>query len=155
MKTTEFKYLHIAETLRIKILSKFWKPGDMLPSENALSQEYKVSRMTIRKAIEILSNEGYVISKPGKGSYVKEFTINNFKVLYLPKLLIKGGFTKAELLNVDVQPADIDMVYHLQVAPYTKIVRIQTILYQDILPVALEIKYIPYFPGINIDEDSL
>lgn len=155
MNKPEFKYLQIADTLRIKILSKIWKPGDMLPSENNLSDEYKVSRMTIRKAIEILSNEGYVISTPGKGNYVKEFTLNNFEIFYAPKYLIKGNYTKAELLHADVIPADINMVYHLQVAPYTKIVRIQTIIYQETLPVALDIKYIPYFPGMKIDEDSL
>lgn len=155
MSKPEFKYLQIADTLRIKILSKIWKPGDMLPSENTLGEDYSVSRMTIRKAIEILINEGYITSTPGKGNYVKEFTINNFEILYTPQYLIKDGFTKAELLHADVMPADIHMVYNLQVAPYTKIVCIQTILYQDTLPVALEIKYIPYFPGMNIEEDSL
>ena len=47
------------------ITSGSWKIGKQLPSENFLKQHYKVNRLTIRKALEILANENLIIKKKG------------------------------------------------------------------------------------------
>ena len=43
----------------------------MIPSENELQQIYDVSRATVRKAIQLLVNEGFMEKKKGKGTFVK------------------------------------------------------------------------------------
>jgi DNA-binding LacI/PurR family transcriptional regulator len=48
------------------------KPGDRLPSENELSQRFDVSRITSKRALEMLSNEGRVERVPGKGTFLSE-----------------------------------------------------------------------------------
>jgi DNA-binding GntR family transcriptional regulator len=45
--------------------------GDLLPSENDLCTIHKVTRPTIRRALERLANEGYIVRHQGKGSIVK------------------------------------------------------------------------------------
>ncbi|MEG0377381.1 MAG: GntR family transcriptional regulator, partial [Eubacterium sp.] len=137
-----------------KILNNIYKPGDLLPSENSLCEEYSVSRMTIRKAIEVLIGEGYLMSSPGKGTFVKEYSLNKFDVGFKIEEIIKGGYTYAKLIHARIMAPTIELVYHLQVAPKTKIVCIRSMLYQGERPVALDEKYIPYFPGMNIKEDS-
>lgn len=60
------------DDLKEQILSGQMKAGDKLPSENQLSAQYNVSRQTVRKAIEILTNEGYVYAQHGKGTFCSE-----------------------------------------------------------------------------------
>ena len=47
-----------------------YRTGDRLPSEKELSEAYEVSRITSKKALEVLADQGYVMRKPGKGTFV-------------------------------------------------------------------------------------
>lgn len=66
------KYMILMETLREQILSGKIKPGEKLPSENELTESYGLSRHTVRKALAILSNEGYITAEHGKGTFCSE-----------------------------------------------------------------------------------
>ena len=66
------KYYIVMEAIKEQIDKGILKPKEKLPSENQLSEEYGISRHTIRKAIGILENEGYVIAKHGKGTFVAD-----------------------------------------------------------------------------------
>ncbi|HBE43057.1 MAG TPA: GntR family transcriptional regulator [Bacteroidales bacterium] len=61
----------IYELLRKHIQEGIYAEGDMLPSENELSRLHNVTRPTIRKALDRLTNEGYMQRQQGKGSIVK------------------------------------------------------------------------------------
>jgi len=63
-------YLKIEKDIRDKIEKKKLKSGEMLPPEKELCIQYKVSRMTLRKALSILSSEGYIYKIPGRGTFV-------------------------------------------------------------------------------------
>jgi len=65
------QYQILKNDLRSQILSGVLKEGDILPSENELTAKYKVTRSTVRKALDLLVNDGYIIKKQGKGSIVK------------------------------------------------------------------------------------
>lgn len=64
------KYQLIANELRNKILLKTYKLNQAIPSELQLQKEYDVSRHTIRQAISVLANEGYLRKEKGSGTYV-------------------------------------------------------------------------------------
>lgn len=68
----KLKYYDLMEDLRKRILDGEIKPGDRLPSENQLSQKYKVSRQTVRKALQILQSEGYIYAEHGRGTFCSE-----------------------------------------------------------------------------------
>jgi DNA-binding GntR family transcriptional regulator len=61
----------IYELLRKHIQEGTYAEGDLLPSENELSRLHNVTRPTIRKALDRLTNEGYIHRQQGKGSIVK------------------------------------------------------------------------------------
>ncbi|WP_336784987.1 GntR family transcriptional regulator [Paenibacillus sp. MMO-177] len=65
-------YERIFEALREDIMEKKYVPGDRVPSEKELGDEYNVSRITSKKALELLANEGYIIRQPGRGSFVSD-----------------------------------------------------------------------------------
>ena len=61
----------VYEILRNHITDGMFAEGDLLPSENELCTVHKVTRPTIRKALDKLANEGYIVRHQGKGSIVK------------------------------------------------------------------------------------
>jgi DNA-binding LacI/PurR family transcriptional regulator len=64
-------YKKIFNELAEQIASGRFKPGDLLPSEKALCDQYKVSRITTKKALDLLVEQGLIARFPGKGSFVK------------------------------------------------------------------------------------
>ena len=65
-------YLQIAGILRERITSGQIRPGRPLPSEPQLVGEFGVSRLTARKAVHVLADEGLVEVVQGRGSYVRD-----------------------------------------------------------------------------------
>ncbi|MEH7180250.1 GntR family transcriptional regulator [Neobacillus vireti] len=64
------KYQVIIDDIKSKILSGDYREGEQIPTESALQEQYEVSRHTVRKAILDLSNEGFLRSEKGSGTYV-------------------------------------------------------------------------------------
>jgi DNA-binding GntR family transcriptional regulator len=60
----------IAETLRERICSGGLKPGDALPTQAVLMREFGASSLTVQKAMALLKQEGWAVSRPGKGAFV-------------------------------------------------------------------------------------
>ena len=66
------RYHQIAKYLREEILKEEFLPGDKLPSEKRLCDYFKVSRITVRQALDSLQNEGLIFKKQGLGAFVRE-----------------------------------------------------------------------------------
>lgn len=64
------KYQIIFDDIKSNILSGTYSVGEQIPTELALQDTYGVSRQTVRKAILELSNEGFLRSEKGSGTYV-------------------------------------------------------------------------------------
>lgn len=65
------KQVRVADDLRAKIKTDVLEPGSLLPSLDTLAAEYRVSVTAMRRAIELLKNEGLVLSRQGKGNFVR------------------------------------------------------------------------------------
>lgn len=73
------KYELIVEDIKTKILTQKYKVGEMIPSEAQLQSDYDVSRHTVRQALSILVNEGYVRKEQGSGTFVDDAYLDNKK----------------------------------------------------------------------------
>jgi GntR family transcriptional regulator len=73
--TSTPSYLQIADLLKSEIRDGKFPPGGRLPTEAELVSRSKLSRITVRKGIEVLENEGWVVRKQGLGTFVQA-TIN-------------------------------------------------------------------------------
>ena len=71
MSADQAVYRKIADDLRARIRAGEFAPGDALPTQHELEDRYGVARMTVRKALDELINEGLVTSQQGKGSIVR------------------------------------------------------------------------------------
>lgn len=77
---TTNKYYEIYLKLKQKIMAHEYTEGELLPSENALAKEHSVSRETIRKSLDYLSQDGLIQKKQGLGSIVLNPTLFNFPI---------------------------------------------------------------------------
>lgn len=64
------KYEQIRDDLAMAIRRGVYRPGDALPSQRDLSASYGVTLMTLRQALQVLSDEGLVVQQPGRGTFV-------------------------------------------------------------------------------------
>ncbi|MFV8828608.1 trehalose operon repressor [Alkalihalobacterium sp. APHAB7] len=74
------KYVKIYEELSKKIEEGDYPVNSLLPSENELVELYETSRETIRKALKLLSEHGYIQKVQGKGSIVLDVQKLNFPI---------------------------------------------------------------------------
>lgn len=65
------RYRVIADELRRRIESEIIPPGSLLPTESALTAEFRASRGTVRQAIAVLRDERLVATEHGRGTYAK------------------------------------------------------------------------------------
>lgn len=68
--TSQPLYQQVKQHLVHRVLTGEWKPGQLLPSEFKLADEYGLSQGTVRKAIEEMASEGLVTRQAGKGTFV-------------------------------------------------------------------------------------
>lgn len=65
-------YARLRDQLASRIANGEWSPGDMIPSENRLAEEYKVALATMRMALKQLVDEGLLERRRGTGTFVKQ-----------------------------------------------------------------------------------
>ncbi len=77
MSTKEPLYITIMQILKERIIDGTYEINSLMPTEVELEKEFQVSKITIRNAIEMLENEGYVQKKSGKGTTILSNSIFN------------------------------------------------------------------------------
>ncbi|MFN8760403.1 MAG: GntR family transcriptional regulator [Tagaea sp.] len=70
-------YLRIQDALTAEIARGAWRPGDALPSEDALARDFGVALGTVRKALGALAAEGKLDRRQGRGTFVRRPDFGN------------------------------------------------------------------------------
>jgi GntR family transcriptional regulator, N-acetylglucosamine utilization regulator len=70
-------YQQLYEILHEQILLGRVKPGDQLPTENELIEQYQVSRITVRRVLNMLVQDGLIYRQAGRGSFVAHATLEH------------------------------------------------------------------------------
>lgn len=65
----------VFEQLKSNILTGEWKPNEKIPSENELTEQFGVSRVSIRQALQRLAAIGLIKTKIGEGSFISELNV--------------------------------------------------------------------------------
>jgi GntR family transcriptional regulator len=155
-------YIKVYQMIRDEIKSAR-KVGDLLPPEPELEKKYGVSRITIRKAVQLLSEEGYVTVKQGYGTTVtspKAIQRLN-QINSVTETLRKAGYNvHSKNITVDFCIPDDDILKLLEAAEGTEFIRMQRILIANNRPISIVTNYMAagLAPGLaeNLkDFDSL
>ncbi|QEY33676.1 GntR family transcriptional regulator [Caproiciproducens galactitolivorans] len=148
------KYYILKQKLIEKIDQEEFKANEMIPSERELIQQYDVSRITVRKAIDELVNEGYLYKVQGKGTFVKSdaYSQDLISITSCTQDVINLGMTPSrKVISASVLEADNKRCRNLELGKNEKVFRLERVYYADSEPINHTVTYLPYklFPGIE------
>ncbi|WP_061293048.1 GntR family transcriptional regulator [Herbidospora cretacea] len=102
------RYRAIADDLTDKIKSGRYRAGEALPAQRELSASYGVTMMTLRQALQVLSAEGLIVQRAGRGTYVAqasaEYPLDSLRSLG-DDLRGQGCPLRTEVLSAALRPA--------------------------------------------------
>ncbi|MFA0815391.1 MAG: GntR family transcriptional regulator [Anaerofustis sp.] len=82
-------YSVLVSDIKNKIISGEMQPGERLPSETELLDIYNISKTTIAKSLQILANEGYIVTIPRVGNFVSKPHQTEYVMKFDPSELLK------------------------------------------------------------------
>ena len=136
-------YQIVSSQLRQAILSGKYAPDDMIPSENELAEKYGTSRVTIRKSLQVLENEGLIKPWHGKGYFVQQPEHTRFTMHFGDG----GGLYNLKFQKITVLPADRELASVLDLPEGKMVVVTRRIMEKEGVPVAYDEKFVPYERG--------
>lgn len=146
-------YEQVYKDIFKKIKSHFYCPGDMLPSEKEMEEIYGVSRAPVRQALSMLSNNGLIDRKPGKGTFISKSEIYNSKVTL-------SGFSEyfssewnniyCKTISVEKIEADKIIREKLGISEKEKVIKTVRVRFLEDTPIF----YLEHFSQL-VDEESI
>lgn len=140
-------YYQLYDILYNDIKNGVYKPGELLPTENELIDRYEISRVTVRKAMDMLLNEGIIAKRRGYGSFVQnkkvEQTLN--KVLHFSNEMEKQGYKSSTkmLINEKVY-ANKTIAEALSIPEGTQLIHVNRLRLANGEPMCIESAYLIY-----------
>ena len=139
------KYHDIFLQLTERIRSGIYPIGKNLPGEHQLMNEFCVSRDTIRKALSLLSRQGYIEKSHGRGSVViavESSPSQGFGQFSFSELISRfGSKTENRILEMEQITPDEKLRGTLNITQDTPVYRLKRVRYVNGLPYVLEIRY--------------
>jgi GntR family transcriptional regulator len=133
-------YQQLQRVLRDAIERHLLGPDDALPPERDLADELEVSRITVRKAIDGLVDEGLLVRRQGSGTYVRARVEKNFSKLtsFSEDMVARGRTPRSVWLKKSEGTVTPEEALTLRSSPGTPVFRFSRIRYADDAPMALE-----------------
>lgn len=152
-------YRQLETALREALRDNLLKPNEALPAERDLAADLSVSRITLRKAIDKLVDEGLLVRRHGAGTFVAGRVEKQFAKLssFSEDMASRGRSVRSEWLirESGVVTGEESLTFGL--SPGTAVYRFHRIRYADDVPMALEFAIIPGFglSGLDAVDSSL
>ena len=148
------RYREIEQWLRTLVEGA--RPGDPLPSEAELCERFSVSRMTVRQALQELTNDGLVERRRGQGTFVAHRPVHRRPGVFLSfteEMHRRGAQATSRLLSAGLDDPRRPEAEDLGLAPGSQVVRVARVRLADGVPVALEdAALVPELAGV-LEED--
>lgn len=145
-------YKEIYESLRNRIFSGEFKPGDLLPSENMLCAEFGASRETVRKGLKALENEGLIYTRNKVGNFVSAPNHSDFTLTFTEEW---DGFTTQFLEVHGIRPNE-NVRRILEIGEKQLVIEFSQLTRdRKGVPVAFDVKYVPYERSVPSVESEM
>lgn len=151
------KYKDIADDIRNAIMNGKYSVNEQLPLEKEMCSKYGVSRITIKKAVDELVNQGLVIKRRGSGTFVKGVDESSVQELSMAKQFSgftdsnKGKKVSSKVIKFEVINPTEEIAAKLQITTEDFVYHIIRVRYSDENPMVVEYMYMPIslIPGIK------
>lgn len=146
-------YQQLYLILRAKIDSQEWKPGDRIPGEAELIDQYRVSRSTVRQVLDMLVQEGLINRHRGRGSFVSQRTLEESmtRIISFTEDMRQRGFEPGtQVLSASLVPASTESAERLEVEEGEELARLERLRLANGEPMSLEESYLVhrFCPGV-------
>lgn len=152
-------YLQLQRVLRSAIQGRVLQHDAAIPAERDLAEEYAVSRITVRKALSGLVDEGLLSRHRGAGTFVTSRVEKSFSRLssFSEDMVSRGRRPHSVWINRSLGAVTPEEALSLGLSPGAAVYRFHRIRYADDAPMALEYATIPAYclPSIEAVGDSL
>ena len=131
-----------------------WRPGEQLPTEDALMQRFHVSKITVRQALRDLAQLGYIRREQGRGTFVQgpplEEGPRELKS-FTAEMRGHGLIACSRVLEQGIVPASAEIASMLAIGADTPVFRLHRLRLADTEPMGLQTAYVPTLlaPGID------
>jgi GntR family transcriptional regulator len=139
------RYYQLKEILSKRIQSGEFQPGDQFPTDKDLCHEYSLSRGTVRRAVDMLVEEGRLRREQGRGTFVSPTKLSPvfFRLAdFAEEMRERGREPSTELLRVQVIPASQEISARLQIPEGEKVIEICRLRLADGKPIAFETRHL-------------
>lgn len=140
-------YVQLQNLIRENITSGMWQPGETIPSELMLVQQFGIARMTVRQAIDGLIREGLLVRARGRGTFVSAPRVErelSHLLGFSEDMRARGMVPSARLIARDVVPAPAEVSARLGLNQREAVIHIRRLRLADELPMATETSYFNY-----------
>ena len=132
--------------------------NELLPSEREFGELFSVSRVTIRRAVDQLVQEGYVFRQPGKGTFVGLNKIQQqLSVLtsFTDAMGQEGHIPGTQMLEMISENPTVSICKYLEVETTETVLKIRRLRLVDNLPFSIATSYLPYERVKALREEDL
>jgi DNA-binding GntR family transcriptional regulator len=138
------RYRGIANALRRKILSAPLENGSKMPDERTLSEKYRVSRLTMRRALRILEEEKLIRRVQGSGTYINPASAPKIPLMidYAGSMREHAPSLKRKLLSSNVLTAGNGIASEMNLAADDTILYAERVDFLKKMPIAYDKAYI-------------
>ena len=138
-------YMQLASAMRGLIELGEWRGGMALPAERVIVEATSLSRMTVRKAIDILVGEGLVLRQQGAGNFVNRQIDQPLSILlgFTEDMKRRGAVASSVTLHRGVAPAAPSDILKLGLLPGEQVFRLDRVRLADGQPLAIERAVVP------------
>jgi len=151
-------YQQIGDALRVRIEKGELVPGDRIPSENELTDQYHVSRNTVRLAISSLTLDGLVYRVKGRGTFVAAERMS-YGLMHMSsfseEMRLRGLVPGSQVLSFVRELPSKRMSQILKLKQDQMLYRVERLRLADGEPMALNLSFIPEFLCPDLDHEDL
>lgn len=152
-------YLQVRNGLTRLIREGRFSPDDALPSERVLAEKLAISRVTARKAIDALVNDGLIVRRHGSGNYIAPKLEQPLSRLtsFTEELKLRGFVPSSRWIRRVVSAAMPEEMVALGLSPGARVARLERVRLADKTPMAYEASALPttVVPNPEAVKDSL
>lgn len=148
------RYLQIADAIRRDLRSE----GERIASEHALCARFKVSRPTVRQALDVLVQEGRLYRHTGRGTFstATAGAERRLRVIgSISDMIALGDETWFKLMSRDLVTAPANVAQALRMAPGSTVYRVVGVRHADTGPFQHVTAYVPAGIGARLSEEDL
>ncbi len=149
-------YVQTKEAIKQKIDEKVYRPGSILPTESELCEVFQVSRVTIRKAVGELLDEGVLVRGYARRLMVKDVVlsrgIGNELNSLQEELEQRGKKCFSYILTFEVEDISPELAEAMNLPEESKVIHIERLRYADDIPLCYQKLYLNYELCKDLDE---